>query len=344
MKVFPGSGALRFIVARVVSLPVSLPVALLVVVLLGTATASAHEVRPAYLEIQQTAPLTYDVLWKQPTVGDLRLPIDPTFPEGCGAIDARLWEFTEEALIERWQVQCDLRSGILEIVGLTQTLTDVLVRVTYLDGENTSALLRADAPTLNLGDPTPPVMTYLLLGVEHLLSGIDHLLFVVGLLLLIGNPWMLVKTITAFTVAHSITLGFSVLGLVSLPQRPVEAIIALSILFLARELMVDASQRSAIMQLRPWVIAFAFGLLHGFGFAGALNDIGLPRDQLAISLLLFNLGIEIGQLLVIATWLATGWLIQQLPGQRSPMWRHAFTIVMGAMAGYWTIDRVQLML
>ncbi len=317
---------------------------LLAVVLVCSATATAHEVRPAYLEIQQTAPLTYDVLWKQPLLGDLRLPIDPIFPAGCTSVDSGLPENTGTALIERWRVLCDLRAGNLQIGGLTRTLTDVMVRITYLDGDTRNALLRADAPSMNLGDQTPSLSTYLLLGVEHLLSGIDHLLFVIGLVLLIGNPWMLAKTITAFTVAHSITLAFSVLGLVSLPQRPVEAVIALSILFLARELMVDVSHRSAIMQLRPWVIAFAFGLLHGFGFASALNDIGLPRDQLALSLLLFNLGIELGQLIVIGALLVAGWLLHRLPGGRSPFWRPAFTIAMGAMAGYWTIDRVVLIL
>ena len=318
---------------------------LLLVAALGcSAPVSAHEVRPAYLEIRQTAPLEYDVLWKQPLLGDRRLPIDPIFPEDCTTIDSRLPENTGSALIERWRVHCDLRAGTLHIGGLTQTLTDVMVRIIYLDGDTRGELLRADAPSLDLGDPAPPVASYLVLGVEQLISGIDHLLFVVGLVLLIGNPWMLFKTITAFTVAHSITLGLSVVELVSLPQRPVEAVIALSILFLARELVVEGSRRSAIMQLRPWVMAFAFGLLHGFGFAGALNDIGLPRDQLAMSLFLFNVGIEIGQLLVIGALLAAGWVIHRYPGQRSPIWRQTFTFAMGAMAAYWTIDRIWLVL
>ncbi|XOV86894.1 MAG: HupE/UreJ family protein [Pseudomonadota bacterium] len=312
--------------------------------LLVSASGIAHEVRPAYLEIRQTAPSTFDVLWKQPLLGDLRLPIDPVFPADCTTLDGGLPEHTGTALVQRWQVQCDLRTGNLQIAGLTRTLTDVMVRIIYADGDSRSALLRADDPSLDLGDPAPSVATYLLLGFEHLLFGIDHLLFVIGLVLLIGKPWMLVKTITAFTVAHSITLGLSVLELVSLPQRPVEAVIALSILFLARELMVEESRRSAIMQLRPWLIAFAFGLLHGFGFASALTDIGLPRDQMALSLLLFNLGIELGQLAVIGVWLAVGWLLHQLPGERSPVWRAAFTIAMGTMAGYWTFDRMVLIL
>ena len=317
---------------------------LLVAALLGAGPASAHEVRPAYLQIEQTAALEYEVLWKQPLLGDRRLPIDPILPQDCTTTDSRLPENTGSALIERWTVHCDLTRGTLHIGGLTQTLTDVMVRIVYLDGTARGELLRADATSLDLGDPAPPVASYLLLGVEHLISGIDHLLFVVGLVLLIGNPWMLLKTITAFTVAHSITLFLSVLDLVSLPQRPVEAVIALSILFLARELLVDEVHRSAIMRLRPWVMAFAFGLLHGFGFAGALNDIGLPRDQLAMSLLLFNVGIEIGQLLVIAVLIAAGWIIRKFSGHRHPAWEQAFTFVMGALAAYWTIDRVWLVL
>jgi hypothetical protein len=150
---------------------------------------------------------------------------------------------------------------------------------------------------------------------------------------------MLLKTITAFTVAHSITLALSVLELVRIPQGPVEAVIALSILFLARELMLPEDERSGIMRIRPWLMAFTFGLLHGFGFAGALADIGLPRDDLALSLLLFNLGIEIGQLLVIAVMLTVGWLARRLNTLQAPAWQQAFTVVMGIAAAFWTIDR-----
>jgi hypothetical protein len=155
---------------------------------------------------------------------------------------------------------------------------------------------------------------------------------------------MLLKTITAFTIAHSVTLALSVLGLVSLPQQPVEAVIALSILFLARELMLPETQRSTLTRVRPWIMAFAFGLLHGFGFAGALVDIGLPREQLALALLLFNVGIELGQLLVIATLLSATWLLKRLPFGQWSLWQQSFSIVMGAMAGYWTIDRLSVLI
>lgn len=317
---------------------------LLLVLVALTGTTQAHEVRPAYLEIEQVSALEYRVLWKQPLLGDRRLPIDPVLPESCTTGDVQLPENTGTALIERWSVACDLTGGAVHIAGLSQTLTDVMVTVRYLDGTARSELLRADAPSLDLGDPAPPLASYLTLGIEHLLSGIDHLLFVIGLVLLIRDPWMLLKTVTAFTLAHSLTLGLSVLGLVTLSQRPVEAVIALSILFLARELLIDESRRSAVMRLRPWLMAFIFGLLHGFGFAGALSDIGLPRNQFATSLLLFNLGIELGQLLVIAVLLISGWLLRRVPGVQESIARHAFTFVMGAMAAYWTIDRVWLVL
>jgi hypothetical protein len=169
--------------------------------------------------------------------------------------------------------------------------------------------------------------------------GFDHLLFVLCLVLLVRDRWTLLKTITAFTLAHSITLALSVLDLIRLPQGPVEAVIALSILFLARELMLPDAERSALMRIRPWLMAFTFGLLHGFGFAGALADIGLPRDDLALSLFLFNVGIEIGQLMVIAVMLSIAWMAKRTGAFHAPAWQQAFTAVMGIAAAYWTIDR-----
>ena len=197
-------------------------------------------------------------------------------------------------------------------------------------------------PVLDLQDPVPPIAAYLTLGVEHLIFGIDHILFVIGLVLFIPDRWMLLKTITAFTVAHSLTLALSVLELVRLPQGPVEAVIALSILFLARELMLPEEKRSALMRVRPWLMAFTFGLLHGFGFAGALADIGLPEGDLALALFLFNVGIEIGQLMVISVMIAITWISHRLHALESSVWQRAFTVLMGVAAAYWTIDRTWL--
>jgi hydrogenase/urease accessory protein HupE len=301
--------------------------------------ASAHEVRPAYLSIEETDPGLHRVTWKQPVLGDRRLPLDPILPEHCEVLGEGLPEHTGAALIIRWDVRCDLSHGEVRIQGLSRTLTDVMVRITPRSGEQISVMLKPDSPAMNLADPAPPIGAYLLLGIEHLLFGIDHILFVIGLVLFIGDRWMLLKTITAFTLAHSITLALSVLELVRLPQGPVEAVIALSILFLARELMLPEGQRSAIMRIRPWLMAFTFGLLHGFGFAGALADIGLPRDDLALSLFLFNVGIEMGQLMVIAVMLSIGWIAQRLHVLGSPVWQQAFTVSMGIAAAYWTVDR-----
>ena len=310
--------------------------------LLCTMSAVAHEVRPAYLAIDALAVDHYQVTWKQPTLGDRRLSLDPILPESCEIVREALPEHTEGAMILRWEVACDLSSGQIHIKGLSRTLTDVMVRITDLDGRVTTLVLKPDSPSLNLDDPAPPIAAYLTLGMEHLLSGIDHILFVVGLVLFIPNRWILLKTITAFTAAHSITLALSMLEVVKLPQRPIEAVIALSILFLARELMLPPAKRSALMQIRPWLMAFTFGLLHGFGFAGALADIGLPREAQGWSLLLFNLGIEAGQLLIITVMLSIVWLSKRSNILQAPGWQYIFTFAMGSVAAYWTIDRIAL--
>ena len=315
---------------------------LLIVVALGLIPSAglAHEVRPAYLEIRETAPGTFAVTWKQPVLADRRLAIEPALPPECGRAAVQLPEHTGSALLERWETHCDLTRGTLRIDGLAATLTDALVRITYLNGDVRSQILKPADPSLDLAADTPAIGGYFLLGIEHLLLGIDHILFVVGLVLFIRSPWTLVKTVTAFTVAHSVTLALSVLGLVVLSPGPVEAVIALSILFLARELMVPEARRSRLTVAAPWIMAFAFGLLHGFGFAGALADIGLPRDQLAVSLLMFNLGIEAGQLAVIAALLAAGWAAHRAAAALLPVAERGFAVAMGCVAGFWTIDRV----
>ncbi len=316
-------------------------IALLITLL--TATASAHEVRPAFLQLVEVEPELFDVMWKQPVLQNRRLPLEPALPANCEKRAERAPELTGDALLEQWQVRCDLTTGTLGIGGLTRTLTDVLVRISYLDGEQIQLLLRPDEPSMDLATTTPSSWGYLILGVEHLLFGIDHILFVIGLVLFIRGFWPLLKTITAFTVAHSVTLAMSVLGWVYVPQAPVEAIIALSIVFLARELMLPQEQRSVLTTTRPWIMAFGFGLLHGFGFAGALADIGLPKDQLALSLFLFNVGIELGQLLIVALLLAGAWLflrLLQTPASTAVRLQSAAALGMGCLAAYWTLDRV----
>jgi hydrogenase/urease accessory protein HupE len=213
-----------------------------------------------------------------------------------------------------------------------------MVRIDRADGSTVNHLLRPERPSVALADPTPAASAYLWLGIEHLLFGTDHVLFVIGLVLFIPGRLDLIKTITAFTLAHSVTLALSVFELVKVPQTPVEAIIALSILFLARELVIAPEQRSLLTEARPWIMALLFGLLHGLGFAGVLSEVGLPREQLAMSLLLFNVGIEVGQLMVIAAMLVLLWLQRRFTASHTP--QLAYSWVMGCVAGMWTLDRV----
>ena len=320
------------------------PCLFLLALLLGSNVA-AHEVRPAYLHIKEKTSDQgdyFEVLWKQPIVQNGRLAIDPVFPEGCQLEESQPPEFTPGALIYRWITDCDLSQGTVHINGLSVTLTDVMVRIDNAQGESANHILRPENPTLDLSDTAAPALAYLVIGIEHLVFGIDHVLFVIGLVLFIHQPWMLFKTITAFTVAHSITLAMSVLGWVSVDQGPVEAIIALSILFLARELVQEEDARSRLTTAVPWAMAFVFGLLHGFGFAGALRDIGLPEDTLWLALLLFNLGIEMGQIMIIAAIFAMSWLLNKVTSTQTLIRAGAYG--MGALAAYWTIDRTLILL
>jgi hypothetical protein len=186
---------------------------------------------------------------------------------------------------------------------------------------------------------------YTVLGVEHILEGLDHLLFVLGLLLIVSTPSVrvmaLVKTVTAFTVAHSLTLGLATLGHVDVPSRPVEAAIALSIVFLAMEVVRGWQGRESLTHRQPWLVAFGFGLLHGLGFAGALADVGLPQADIPVALLFFNVGVELGQLIFVAGVLSVRWLLVRMPW---PYWAaYAPVYVIGVTGAYWVIERVVAM-
>ena len=334
---------------------------------------AAHEVRPAYLELTEVSPGRFEVLWKQPVLADAepglvrRLPLRPAFPAHCREAGRALPELTAAALLERWTVDCGavgLGGAPIEIAGLPRTLTDVLLRVRFDDGASVDHLLRPEAPRVVVspdGGGGMAVPAYLRLGVEHLLFGFDHILFVVGLMFLVRRPLQLVQVVTAFTAAHSITLALSTLGVLTLSQRPVEAVIALSILYLAVELARGAGAGRAdrghhgtgakgpdsagfSLARSPWAIAFGFGLLHGFGFAGALADIGLPEQARAMALLLFNVGVEIGQLMVVGVLLA---LLYGLRARRVPVPAAvalAPIYVMGTVSAYWFVERVLSMM
>ena len=309
------------------------------------AGVEAHEVRPGYLAVRQTDAESFDVLWKVPAKGDLRLSLHARLPENCTAMAPRASYFGGGASTERWSVTCPggLTGGTIAIDGLSGTMTDVLVRIERSDGTTLVTRLSPADPSFVV-EASPSAMkvagTYAGLGVEHILLGIDHLLFVLALLILVEGRRRLVGTITAFTVAHSLTLGAATLGFVSVPQTPVEAIIALSIVFVASEIAHARQGRPGLTQRWPWIVAFTFGLLHGFGFAGALTEIGLPAQAVPLALLFFNVGVEAGQLLFIA---AVGVVIVvarrvALP-QPAWAWRvPAYGI--GAVAAFWSIERV----
>ena len=305
--------------------------------------ASAHEFRPGHLQILEVEEPSskFHVIWKKPILLNTSVELDPIFAQECTLTDVAPPKVGNVALIYHWRTDCDLSQSTVEVKDLPFSHTDVLVSLATLDGEKANYVLRPDAPTLDLRNQTITAFSYFVIGVEHLVFGIDHVLFVIGLFLFIRDPIALIKTITAFTLSHSITLALSVLELVKLDQSATEAVIALSIFFLARELVRPEAERSRLTRGRPWVMAFVFGLLHGLGFAGALADIGLPKDDLWISLLLFNVGIEAGQVAVLLTLAGFAWLLS-----RAGLRQQFFATTawgMGCLATYWTIDRTVLL-
>ena len=266
--------------------------------------AGADELRPAYLAMREIAPSEFSVLWKVPAAGDFRLGLYVRLPDACKTKSEPVRGMEAGAFFERWNVVCPTGIKGQEIVidGLRTTVTDVLARIEYRGGSTQVARLSAASPSFVIAGAQTSMevaRTYMSLGIEHILTSLDHLLFVLALIFLISDRLKLVKTITAFTLAHSVTLAGAALGYLSLPQKPVEATIALSIAFLASELVKKRPDEQRLSEEYPWIVAFLFGLLHGFGFAGALQQIGLPQVDVPLALLTFNLGVEAGQLLFV---------------------------------------------
>ncbi len=298
----------------------------------------AHEVRPAYLEITESAPQQFHVVWKQPRQGARRLKIDPVFPAACIKENERMTA-SAATLTLRWQTACDLLAGNVAIAGLDRTLTDVFVRIETLEEGDKSFVLRPGSNSMRLSEPAAATSAYLRLGIEHILFGIDHLLFVLGLFLLV--PYRkLVLTITAFTVAHSITLGLSALGGWRLPSQAVEIVIALSICLVALEALHRLRGRTTLGARFPWAIAFGFGLIHGFGFAGVLAEIGLPEDAQLWALLLFNVGVEIGQLAFVAVLIALAYAARLVASAPVRPAQIVTCYALGISGGFWTLERI----
>ena len=309
--------------------------------------AGAHELRPAFLQLQQVSADRYEMLWKTPARGpEKRLALYVMFDEQASLAGNPRSTFTGSAFVERAMVTRPggLSGSSIRIDGLAGTMTDALVRIERLDGGAQIVRLTPQSPSFQVVGAQSfgeVAKTYLLLGIEHILSGIDHLLFVFALLLIVKGWRRLVATVTAFTAAHSITLAAATLGYVSVPQSPVEAVIALSILFLAVEIVHGRRGRSCMTERFPWVVAFIFGLLHGFGFAGALTEIGLPQQSIPFALLFFNFGVEFGQLLFVASVLLLGWGLRRFcRAQLLQRGEALASFAIGVLAAFWLFERV----
>jgi hypothetical protein len=325
----------------------------LALTLVAVGIAQAHEVRPGYLQISQVDALNYDLLWKIPAKGDQRLGLYVRLPGHCRNSKATS-SFAGGAYIERWRAACEggLEDGTIAIDGLEATRTDVLARVEHSNGRTQTVRLTPSQPEFKVMasvGPAAVIRTYFNLGVEHILLGFDHLLFVLALMFLVEGWRRLAATITAFTIAHSLTLAAATFGWIQVSQAPVEAIIALSIMFVAVEILHRHQGRTGIATRKPWIVAFVFGLLHGLGFAGALREIGLPNDAIPLALAFFNVGVEAGQLLFVTAVFLLFWLITRLMGIRGPTAERSASperaiarpasYMIGTLAAFWLIQR-----
>ena len=310
-----------------------------------SATSAAHEVRPSYLELREDRPNEFEALFKTPMRGELRLSLSATLSGRVDVLVPATTRTTGDAAVQTWRFKTidPLRGQTVGIAGLENTMTDALVRIAFLDGSSWLRRLTPQEPSTII----PPRQSgwsvawlYFKLGVEHILLGIDHLLFVTALLMLVNGTWLLIKTVTAFTVAHSITLALATLGYVHVPSAPVEALIALSIAFVAVEIVRKRLGREGLAARAPWLVAFAFGLLHGLGFAGALSETGLPEGHVPLALLFFNLGVEAGQLLFIAVVLGLMVSFKRLFVPRANWASMVVPYAIGSLAMFWVIERV----
>ena len=292
----------------------------------------SHEFSPAHLIIEEDTDFKYEVTWMYP-IRNLG-PVNLTLPKDCQSNSLESFQ-ESKYLSEKISLQCSdsIKGKDIFIKGLS-ILNDALVTIKFLDGDRYEGLVSVKDSKLTIPQEVQVFPTgYFMLGVEHLIGGPDHLLFVFGLLFIVFGWQNLIKTITAFTLAHSVTLGLSVLEIVSLPSATIEALIALTIIYLALEIKDERDNKNT-----PWLMAFGFGLLHGFGFAGALSEIGIANEQLLLSLLFFNIGIEIGQLIMIPLFLISIWLLQKIKFNFSITKLSSYAI--GGMGSFWLIERI----
>lgn len=336
-----------------IHLPVIMGMVLVAASIVGWCSdARAHALQPGFLDLSAEPNEAWRVTWRVPDANRRPMPIRVRLPENCNPRDGGKPAFDGTAWVFVWRAICP--GGIAErtvaVEGLEQTVTDVLVRFELAPGQSGTVRLTGTAPSASLpGIPTRGaiVSTYVSLGVEHILLGVDHLLFVFALLLLVPDTRRLIGAITAFTVAHSISLVAATLGWIVVPAPPVEAVIALSIMFLASELTRLPDGPFSLTERHPWAVSFAFGLLHGLGFARALIDIGLPKGEVPLALFSFNLGVEIGQLIFVAFVILSGLLLARLYPRLAASLRtrgenglRVVAYAMGSVASVWFFSRI----
>jgi len=311
---------------------------------------NAHELRPSVVELREVGQGEYTLDWKVTlsvgSAGLLANRLEPVIPDNCAIAGEAVQRIQSAALMGRASLTCEgdpagRQFGLSELLGKS----DAIARFVPLEAPAQSFRLTADEPaTTILAEPSllSVLADYFIIGAEHIMFGWDHLLFVIALVLLVRSSWPVIKAATAFTIAHSITLVATILGYSGLPGRPVEALIALSIVFLAVEVAVVLRnpERQTLTRRFPWAVAFAFGLVHGFGFAGALADIGLPQTQLAAALFAFNVGVEAGQLLVVALTIAVLEGLKRTPDVVQSRALTSTTYAIGAIGSLWLIERI----
>lgn len=322
-------------------------VAFLALLFACVAQVQAHDARPAYLQISEIGPQSYSVLWRTPRLSGRPLPVALELPAAAHDLTAPHRQLLDDSILERRVIELPggLAGQRIRFPGLQGTITDVLVRVQPAGEAATTSLVRPSQPWLDVAaspDVFAVVALYFVQGVDHILLGFDHLLFVLALVLIVASLRVLFWTITAFTIAHSITLALATLGLVSVPGPPVEAAIALSIVLLACEVLRVRRGRPSLTARWPWVVAFTFGLLHGFGFAGALSDIGLPQGDIPLALFSFNVGVEAGQLLFVGAVLAVIAAARRLalPAPLTRYTHELVTLSIGSLAAFWFFERL----
>lgn len=316
---------------------------------LALGPANAHESRPAYLEVKETAPGQYNVLWRTPVLSGNQLLVALQLPDGVEDTEEKIIQELADSRVERRWIDAGpegLAGKQIEFVGLQFTITDVLARFEFLDGRELTLIARPSHPYVTVAGSQSSwqvALTYTVEGIRHIGFGFDHLLFVLALLLIVKGGWMLLKTVTAFTAAHSITLALATLGIFQPARPPIEVAIAMSILFLAPEILRQRRGETSFTLRHPWVVAFAFGLLHGFGFSSVLIDAGLPRSEIPVALLSFNIGVEIGQLIFIAVLVLVWSLVRKLR-IIWPQWSLQLpAYFVGTLGAFWTAKGISQM-